>query len=141
VSGYPPLPAHVLTAPGGNTLRVAHPGPTHTPGPPPSTLPLPPPPLPRPARARCEACRAWQPRDLLTVAALGIWGYCPRCQPTLVGQCLTRAGRLPTADEFFCRYCGALLPRTALVAPDADGRRRWICQRCRARQARSRHRR
>jgi hypothetical protein len=136
VSGYAPVPALALwagsvclaTAPSTTALwayvaratQVAR-SITGTPG----------------RRARCQRCRWWTRRETLVVAALGITGYCPRCAAPAIATCQAHAGRLPGPDEFWCAGCQTIQPRTLLTPPDADGRRRWRCRPCRARQVRA----
>src|SRR5438105_15742315 len=84
--------------------------------------------------ARCHGCRVWKPWADLADQRLGFDTYCAPCIDRMARRALTRAGRLPQVDEFFCAGCESIRPLTEMTPPDADGRRRFRCRPCRKRQ-------
>jgi hypothetical protein len=119
VSGYPSILAHVVTINGNEIGTVS--GSVH--------LAV----LDGIDWLHCPRCNRAMKPGLEHGQSLG-FPLCVACDRAWRYTCLSLCGRLPTAGEFFCRGCTAILDRGQLCRPDADGRRRWRCRPCRAAQ-------
>lgn len=130
VSGYPPMKCIGLEDGGGHTLakslsaeditayarRLHHISHAESPS----------------RIARCAGCRRWVSRDTLFNFRLGYDGYCCDCVRLYAAECKAKHGRLPRRREFYCLGCTQIRREGHLTPPDADGRRRWRCRKCRA---------